>query len=49
MSLFFISFFWGGGGGKSRVNSLIARTGVLKLNRMDMITYVFFASFRSTA
>lgn len=48
MSLFFLSFF-GGGGGKSRVNSFIARTGVLKLNRMDMITYVFFASFRSTA
>ena len=46
MSLFFYLFFFGG---KSRVNSFIARTGVLKLNRMDMITYVFFASFRSTA
>ena len=45
MSLFFLSFF-GGGGGKSRVNSFIARTGVLKLNRMDMITYVFFCFFQ---
>ena len=47
MSLFFYLFF--GGGSKSRVNSFIARPGVLKLNRMDMIMYVFFASFRSTA
>lgn len=37
MSLFFL-----GGGCKSRVNSFIARPGVLKLNRMDMITYIFF-------
>ena len=44
VAIFFYLFF-GEGGGKSRVNSFIARPGVLKLNRMDMIMYVFFCFF----